>query len=441
MEKYDIPTYFVCRILIVTIFILLAASAKITLFGRLIAVENRQTEKEEQLQAAQKISDNQKSVVSAFKSLKDKNYQEQYNALEHNIKIIPRLSRAPRECIPEKIGSYYGYIPVLGRDLIFVTSVNINGHEVYNIVTKDDSLELYNVCITRNGKIMDDNAVGNVYMYPDYRILPFGGGDDLVHGVLPFSTATLAEIDEEYASNIDFIETAEDIFKYGVTDLNRNGIPEISLLTYAGGAHCCYVARVTELGDEPKVLFARELGHNSPEILDIDKDGIPEILANDWSFAYWNACFYCSPAPNIVYKYDVSRSKYVMDNRFLNIAPPSDKLITEQATGWSWCVEDYDEQSEFIGDEEGCFYSYQYDEAAEKLDLFYDTPWGFGVDLIFSGYPEQAKRYIKLAWDNGEHQDGSLANFADFWRLFGDTMKKSSNYPDLAHTIPDGYWE
>lgn len=414
MEKYDIPTYFVCRILIVTIFILLATSAKTTLYGRLVAVENRQTEKEEQLQAAQKISDNQKSVVSAFKSLKDKNYQEQYNALEHNIKIIPKLSRAPRECIPEKIGSYYGYIPVLGRDLMFVTSVKINGYEVYNIVTKDDLLELYNVCITRNGKIMDDNAVGNVYMYPAFALLPLGSGAG-------------------FDTKLQYIESAQDILRYGVTDLNNNGIPEISINAYESGAHGWSTIRITELDDKATLLFARELLHDTPQLIDLNNDGLLEIVAWDWSFAYWNASFMQSPTPNIAFRYDHSSNKYIFDNSLVSFDAPSDDLLSRQAAGWNW------ESRFFEGD--FAFNTSQTELARNNSKYKYSVAWAYAVELIFYGFPNEAKKYIKLAWDNGEHQDGSLAHFADFWRLFGDTMKKSPNYPDLAHTIPEGYWE
>jgi len=96
------------------------------------------------------------------------------------------------------------------------------------------------------------------------------------------------------------------------TDLDGSGWPNVVIETYSGGAHCCFVTYVYDLGE---TLAAVELppppGGNAPiEFADLDSDGVYEILTADDSFAYAYCAFAGSPAVRVILAYDAGGRRY-----------------------------------------------------------------------------------------------------------------------------------
>jgi hypothetical protein len=81
-------------------------------------------------------------------------------------------------------------------------------------------------------------------------------------------------------------------------DVTADGVPELVVRTFSGGAHCCETLRVYALGDVPRQLLLFESNHaTGVEVRDIDGDGRRELILGDDTFAYFDdLCSDCSPA-------------------------------------------------------------------------------------------------------------------------------------------------
>jgi hypothetical protein len=74
-----------------------------------------------------------------------------------------------------------------------------------------------------------------------------------------------------------------------VVDLSGDGVPEVSLDTFSGGAHCCIVQRI--YGRRPADGFYTRVrsqywGNSGYDIVDLDGDGVPEMSGSEDAFAY-----------------------------------------------------------------------------------------------------------------------------------------------------------
>lgn len=153
-------------------------------------------------------------------------------------------------------------------------------------------------------------------------------------------------------------------------DINGDGVPEVVLYEWTGGAHCCFVARVISLGQKCCILAEIEGQHSVPEFLDCDGDGLMEVVVHDWTFAYWPDCFATSPAPRVVLRWN--GASYVADAVLTAApAPPLPQLRARadeiRCQGW---------RSHRIPQE-----------------LF-----GTALDLMYSGHEDLGWQFIGWAW-------------------------------------------
>lgn len=75
-----------------------------------------------------------------------------------------------------------------------------------------------------------------------------------------------------------------------VRDLNHDGVPEVILTTWTGGAHGSNTFHIWSLGKHPRCLLAYDKNNISDQhdfdFVDLDRDGIPEIRSWYDGFAY-----------------------------------------------------------------------------------------------------------------------------------------------------------
>lgn len=88
---------------------------------------------------------------------------------------------------------------------------------------------------------------------------------------------------------------------------------------YTGGAHCCTVYRVYDLGPELRLLFdgdefgIDEIGEDM-NVVDIDRDGRYEFTLSVMAFDYFLTSHANSVFPTAVFAYDEGSGKYVSAN-------------------------------------------------------------------------------------------------------------------------------
>jgi FG-GAP repeat len=98
------------------------------------------------------------------------------------------------------------------------------------------------------------------------------------------------------------------------TDINGDGLPDLIVSAWSGGAHCCYSSGVYSVGEDVKAVLLLETGNCGPgEFEDLDGNGTREFITCDDQWAYSYCSFADSPFPRVIYSYDSSRGLYVPD--------------------------------------------------------------------------------------------------------------------------------
>lgn len=84
------------------------------------------------------------------------------------------------------------------------------------------------------------------------------------------------------------------------SDVNADGIPDLVVFGWSGGAHCCFVAWVFSLGDEFAILAEIVGEHTEVRVTQADDDPALEFAVRDWTCAYWPSGFAGSPSVEVV---------------------------------------------------------------------------------------------------------------------------------------------
>lgn len=153
-------------------------------------------------------------------------------------------------------------------------------------------------------------------------------------------------------------------------DLTGDGQPDVVLVEFTGGLHCCSRATVLGLG-RTFADYGTVDGADGDIVLDdLDRDGVPEIRIGDFRFAYWrDVPFADTPVPEVLLRFRAGR--YVVACDLMREPPPDDETLRAQARdlarGW------------VSGD--------------PPVDF-----WGYAVDLVYAGEAEAAWRFFDLGW-------------------------------------------
>lgn len=106
-------------------------------------------------------------------------------------------------------------------------------------------------------------------------------------------------------------------------DITGNGKPDIVIMEFTGGAHCCFEFHVYEV-DPPGTM--REIatidGYDGGSFDDVNGDALPEFMTQDWSLAYELTCFACLRYPTVILKFD--GSNYVPAADLMREPPPAE---------------------------------------------------------------------------------------------------------------------
>ncbi len=87
-------------------------------------------------------------------------------------------------------------------------------------------------------------------------------------------------------------------------DLTGNGVHDLIITKWNGGAHCCNFLSVFEMSELGlKKIITIDGGSNGFEIKDLESDRIPEIAFWDWPIDYQFNCFADSAQGKVVLKF------------------------------------------------------------------------------------------------------------------------------------------
>jgi hypothetical protein len=165
-------------------------------------------------------------------------------------------------------------------------------------------------------------------------------------------------------------------------DITGDGQPDLVISEWLGGANCCLLFNIFEIGPTFKKLgtIDAEFGDSGPHFVIPAKDSKSTgllIQIHDWTFANWNTDFADSPAPKVILHYtdnayrvapDLMRAPVLSAND-LAVRTAEVKSFAPSAKGGTW----------------------PHAQVSPQL-------WATMLDLIYSGHSDDAWKFLDSAW-------------------------------------------
>ena len=115
------------------------------------------------------------------------------------------------------------------------------------------------------------------------------------------------------------------------TDITADGVPELIVMTYTGGAHCCSGVTVFSLGDTPTKILETRPSNCGGQFQDLDGDGVLEFVTCDDIFAYTYCPYAASPLAQVVLAYAPDTGYVPASPRFADRSAADLPTLTAQA--------------------------------------------------------------------------------------------------------------
>ena len=185
-------------------------------------------------------------------------------------------------------------------------------------------------------------------------------------------------------------------------DITGAGVPDLVISEFTGGAHCCFLAHVFELGKEfRKVATLDARDGDLSHFEDLDGDGSLEFVTNDFTFAYWRTSFADSPAPRVVLKFRAG-AYHVAPELMQKAAPAAAELER---------------------------HSREVREAGQwQTRRVPPALWATMLDLIYTGHPDLAWSFLNSSWGRTSEEK------EEFRREFLAQLAKSPYAKDIPGT-------
>lgn len=183
------------------------------------------------------------------------------------------------------------------------------------------------------------------------------------------------------------------------SDITGDGKPNLVVSEWTGGAHCCFLFHVFEIGDQFRYIQTINAGHSDgADFENIDNDPALEFPMRDWTFAYWRTCFVASPAPEVILKYKGEKYKMAYDLLRKPSLPQDElaQLATDIKTSEDWKKE----------------------QPPAML-------WARMLDLIYTGNMNQAWALAELSWP------AEIDGKEDFLKDFKAQLAQSPFWQDV----------
>ena len=208
--------------------------------------------------------------------------------------------------------------------------------------------------------------------------------------------------DNEY---VDWqVEGASDIAIPPEYDVTGDGSPNLIVGGWTGGAHCCQLYYVLDVGETPRLVDVISTEHSDIARLYKFEDtpGLT-LLANDWNYAYWNTCFACSPAPIVYLSFNPERDEFVINTDKMKSTVPEQETLDE----WVEEIQQY------------------WEHRPELL-------WTYMLELIYTGNLDAAKELLDRAWPSKAKMKIPFLDDSIIQHVF----EKTEPYP----TSKDEFW-
>lgn len=203
----------------------------------------------------------------------------------------------------------------------------------------------------------------------------------------------------------DFPEDLREQEPWPGVDLTGDGVPELLLGTYSGGAHCCSDLLVFDVSGPPVLIATIATLHTEASFSDLDCDSVFEVELLDWNWAYWHTSFVESPAPKVILVWNGKE-----------FVPAPEKMRSEGAS-----TEDLIAAGARIDERIN-----QVEEVRGISRHQFAELWKTMLTLMYSGRVAEAWWFFELAWPK------RVEGKETFRSEFEDSLAQSNYWPRIA---------
>jgi hypothetical protein len=167
------------------------------------------------------------------------------------------------------------------------------------------------------------------------------------------------------------------------SDVNGNGVPDVVVYGWSGGAHCCFTLWVLELGKSVTEIAKVDGGNHAPGLANLDGDAAIEVMAIDDVFADWPDSFGGSPFPRVVLDWGASGLSPSCELTFEPLAPESlQASIARLRENPGWKEGSIEAYSALMSEVVGLFYRGHDREAIELFHAVRPAEDELGLRLL-----------------------------------------------------------
>jgi hypothetical protein len=231
-------------------------------------------------------------------------------------------------------------------------------------------------------------------------------------GVALYHHDTLAYARKGWFFTTDPKPKEDDDTSYTVTgpapgkDIDGDGLPDLLLYEFSGGAHCCYTVWHIECGPSPRLRGVLSTQDSEPVYRDPKGDGRFEVRLEDMSYAYWNAPFGPSPKPPVVLR--ISQGRYAMAPELMRAQGPTAAEMAKKTRKIRDWIIHFNRIFDRVkqggpppendrGWDTRPLQLWHHDQVSIPPQV-----WGVMLDLIYSGRCREALIFVDAIWPAGK---------------------------------------
>jgi len=271
-----------------------------------------------------------------------------------------KLKRSETSIHPQSISVEYSDRFVRPSAARLKESRVINGYQVRILATKDDNYVLF-----EKGSVLK-------------RVMRASGGADYIGFSFP----------DKLVPKMTPKARAQAMLLRDTPDKTGDGVPDVMVEYFSGGAHCCFQEYFINLGETADVVDHINTAHSGMGPLAKNPSGGLVFETSDNSWAYWPQGFATSPFPSVVLVF--KRNKLTPDFARMKKPPPSLAVLRQMA----FKARNQIGLAPYYGDDSDQPSPLFNDYAKDLSGPFYSVM----LDLIYSGNEGIAWQFFDLVW-------------------------------------------
>jgi len=193
-----------------------------------------------------------------------------------------------------------------------------------------------------------------------------GGGTDYTGFSFPDSLPAKASPESRKSANLI----------KGTPDKTGDGVPDIMIDYFSGGAHCCFSTYFVNLGEIPVTAEIINTENTGLNVIGKNPKGGLRFLSNENNFAYWNIHFAGSPLPQVILEFE--NGELHPNFELMKKAPPGLVTLKQKARLARLKISNA--------------------PYTQDGDDFHEAFWSEMLDLIYTGNEPLAWQYFDLVW-------------------------------------------